>query len=110
MMKPALINLLMGSLLLSATSHAGTVVVRQSSTPFDAFAVRDLVLQQHQWQELLRQQQQITILQSLPIGCLAVTSPFDYFSCGHQFYRPYEYQDRQIFIQIDPPVSDNPPQ
>jgi hypothetical protein len=78
MMKPILINLLMGSLLLSAASYAGTVVVRQSSTPFDAFAVRDSVLQQHEWQELLRQQQQIMILQSLPIGCLAVTSPFHY--------------------------------
>jgi hypothetical protein len=110
MMKPILINLLMGSLLLSAASYAGTVVVRQSSTPFDAFAVRDSVLQQHEWQELLRQQQQIMILQSLPIGCLAVTSPFHYFSCGNQFYRLYEYQDTQLFIQIEPPVSVNPPQ
>ena len=97
-MKSILINLLMGSLLFSATSYAGTVVVRQSSTPFDAFAVRDLVLQQHQWQELLRQQQQITILQSLPIGCITVSSPFNYFNCGHQFYRPYEYQDTQLYI------------
>ncbi|AZG75249.1 hypothetical protein EGC82_18475 [Shewanella livingstonensis] len=97
-------------MLFSAMSYAGTVVVRQSSTPFDAFAIRDLVLQQHQWQELLRQQQQITILQSLPVGCLTVASPFNYFSCGQQFYRPYEYQNTQLFIQIDPPIIDNLPE
>jgi hypothetical protein len=106
MMKPWLIFLLAGSVLLSANSQSGTVVVRSSSEPFDAFAVRDLVLQHHQWQESLRQQQQINILQSLPLGCVAVKLPFAYFSCGQQFYRPYQYQDKPVYIQIDPPISD----
>lgn len=113
-MMRAWVNLLIAailfSLLFGVMSHAGTVVVRQSSTPFDAFAVRDQLLQQHQWQELLRQQQQVTILQSLPIGCLAIASPFNYFSCGQQFYRPYDYQDTQVFIQIDPPLNEIPAQ
>ena len=56
-MMRAWVNLLIAailfSLLFGVMSHAGTVVVRQSSTPFDAFAVRDQLLQQHQWQELL---------------------------------------------------------
>jgi hypothetical protein len=110
LMKPWIICLLAGAVLLSANSYSGTVVVRPSSQAFDAFAVRDLVFQQHQWQELLRQQQQINILQSLPLGCVAVTLPFDHFSCGLQSYRPYQYQDKPVYIQIDPPMSDGPSQ
>jgi len=109
-MKPWLICLLAGAVLMSAKSHSGTVVVRPSSTPFNAFAVRDRVLQQDQWQESLRQQQQIIMIQSLPLGCLAVRLPFAYFSCGQQFYRPYQYRDKPVYIQIDPPMSDSPSQ
>lgn len=93
----------MSLLLLSCSflASAGEVVVRKSSEPFDAFAVRDQVLADHQWLEGLRFQKQIQILQALPVGCLPVERPFRYFTCGSQFYRPYEYQDKQLYIEID---------
>ncbi|MCZ4336021.1 hypothetical protein [Shewanella colwelliana] len=89
-------------------SWAGQVVVRKSSEPFDAFAVRDKVLQEHAWQESLRLQQQIQVLQALPIGCVLIQRPYRYYGCGAVFYRPYHYQDTgkkssEVFIQIDPP-------
>ena len=88
--------------------HSGQVVVRKSSEPFDAFAVRDQVLKDHQWQEMLRMQQQIQILQALPIGCVAIPRPYRHFSCGDFYYRPYTNpttgsSDDEVFIQIDPP-------
>lgn len=85
---------------------AGEVVVRQSTDPkFDAFAVRDQVLKDHQWQEALRQQQQLNILQSLPLGCLAIMSPYRYYSCAGAFYRPLAQDNQTLYIQIDPPES-----
>lgn len=66
------LSVLIIGLLMSCIAEAGTVIVRKSSQPFDAFAVRDELQQQHEWQELLRQQQQLSILQSLPLTCIAV--------------------------------------
>ncbi|QDE32469.1 hypothetical protein [Shewanella polaris] len=88
---------------------AGTVVVRKSSEPFDAFAVRDEVLQLHEWQTLLRQQQQLTILRSLPIGCISVNTAYLYYHCGQLNYRPYQYHGQQLFIQIDLPHDEESP-
>ncbi|WP_338056249.1 hypothetical protein [Shewanella pneumatophori] len=96
--------------LVSITSaSAGQVVVRKSSEPFDAFAVRDEVQRKHQWQEALRYQQQLQILQSLPIGCLAVVAPYQHFACQGLYYRPYQYQNQQLYIQIDPPSKTDTP-
>lgn len=86
---------------LSTFASAGKIVVRKSSEPFDAFAVRDQVLREHEWQESLRMQQQIQILQSLPIGCVLVARPYAYYSCQGQFYRPYEYKNQDVYIQVD---------
>ncbi|MGX9460022.1 hypothetical protein ACWXWU_02105 [Shewanella sp. A14] len=86
----------------STIADAGTVVVRKSSEPFDAFAVRNEVLKQHEWRELIRQQQQLIILRSLPLTCIAVNATYLYFNCGQNNYRPYQYQDQQLFIQIEP--------
>jgi hypothetical protein len=87
---------------LSCIVNAGTVVVRKSSEEFDAFAVRNEVLLQHEWQELIRQQQQLNILQSLPLNCISVETTYLYFQCGQHRYRPYQYQDQQLFIEVDP--------
>ncbi|MCC4832566.1 hypothetical protein LMH66_07975 [Shewanella sp. 10N.7] len=89
--------------------YAGKVVVRKASEPFDAFAVRDQVQQDHQWQEMLRMQQQIQILQALPVGCLPIAVPYRYFSCSGNAYRPYSYQDQELYIQIDEPSSQQVP-
>ena len=87
----------------SFSAVSGQVVVRKSSEPFDAFAVRDQVLLEHDWQQALRFQRQIQILQALPVGCLAVAIPYRYYSCGSQFYRPYSYQNKQLYIEVDEP-------
>ncbi|MBL4912376.1 hypothetical protein L2719_01070 [Shewanella schlegeliana] len=104
------LNFLLGMLLatLSVNASAGQVVVRKSSEPFDAFAVRDEVQRQHEWREALRFQQQLQILQALPLGCIPLASPYHHFSCQGLFYRPYPYQNRELFIQIDPPVTEVP--
>ncbi|MGS0689911.1 hypothetical protein [Shewanella sp. 0m-4] len=88
---------------LATSASAGQVIVRKSSEPFDAFAVRDEVQRQHAWREALRYQQQIQILQSLPFGCVPFAMPYRYFSCQGLFYRPYAYQNKELFIQIDSP-------
>ncbi|WP_228768338.1 hypothetical protein [Shewanella sp. TC10] len=96
------------ALVLSLSVHdvqAGKVVVRKASEPFDAFAVRDQVQQEHQWQEMLRMQQQIQILQALPVGCLPIAVPYRYFNCSGNAYRPYPYQGEEVYIQIDNPQS-----
>ncbi|WP_076407416.1 hypothetical protein [Shewanella sp. UCD-KL12] len=88
-------------LVLPITANAGKIVVRKSSEPFDAFAVRDQVLREHEWQEALRMQQQIQILQALPIGCILVPRPYAYYSCQGAFYRPYQYQNQDVYIRVD---------
>ncbi|QYK03213.1 hypothetical protein K0I62_03935 [Shewanella psychrotolerans] len=98
------------SLFFVAVVHSGQVVVRKSSEPFDAFAVRDKVLKDHQWQEMLRMQQQIKILQALPTGCVAISVPYRHFRCGGYYYRPYGYPSArsgvdEVYIQVDPPLN-----
>lgn len=90
-----------------SNSFAGEVVVRKSSEPFDAFAVRDQVLQDHQWREALRMQQQLIILRALPLGCVLVPTPYRYFHCGAHFYRPYRdgESNDELYIEIDPPEA-----
>ncbi|GIU51422.1 hypothetical protein [Shewanella sp. KT0246] len=92
-------------ILSAETAQAGKVVVRKASEPFDAFAIRDQVQQEHQWQEMLRMQQQIQILQALPVGCLPIAVPYHYFNCSGNAYRPYPYQGKEVFIQIDQPKN-----
>lgn len=99
-----------GILLIAVATNAaaGQVVVRKSSEPFDAFAVRDEVQRLHQWQEALRFQQQLQILQALPLGCVPLVRPYRHFSCQGLYYRPYSYQNKELFIQIDPPNQEAP--
>ncbi len=86
---------------LSATC-GDRIVVRSSDQPFDAFAVRDQILREHEWQESLRLQQQIRISEALPLGCHFFTSPYHYYVCGQDYFRPYTMRDQELFIQIDP--------
>lgn len=87
----------------SLPAWAGEVVVTRSSEAYDAFAVRDQVAKDAEWQESLRQQQQIQILQALPLGCVPIMRPYRYFTCGGQHYRPYQYQNKEWFVGIDAP-------
>ncbi|WP_434930421.1 hypothetical protein ACRWQM_14335 [Shewanella sp. HL-SH5] len=91
------------SSMVSYSLSAGQVVVRKSSEQFDAFAVRDQIAKEFEWQEALRMQQQIEILQALPVGCIPFALPYRYFSCNGFAYRPYDYKNKELFIKIDPP-------
>jgi hypothetical protein len=86
-------------------AYAGTVVVRKSTETFDAFALRDELAKQHQWQEGLRHEQQLTILRALPLGCLVIEAPSEYYTCAGLAYRQYQYQDEALYIQIPSPAS-----
>jgi len=88
---------------ISVSAFAGEVIVNRSSEPVDAFAVRDQVLKDFEWQESLRRQQQIQILQALPSGCVTVMKPYRHFTCGEHNYRPYDYQQRELYIEVDRP-------
>lgn len=102
-------RLLLLTMLLSLGATAGQVVVRKSDEAFDAFAVRDQLAREHQWQEAIRAQQQLDILQSLPLGCMLVPSPYRYFSCNGLFYRPYLWQGRELYISVPNPEAEGQP-
>jgi hypothetical protein len=82
---------------------AGTVVVRKSTEPFDAFALRDELAKQHEWQQALAQQAQLNIIRSLPVSCLTLITPYPYYSCDSHFYRPYLHSGEALYIQIPNP-------
>ncbi|MCL2917983.1 hypothetical protein [Shewanella litorisediminis] len=102
-------SLLAVMVLTSLGASAGQVVVRKSDEAFDAFAVRDQLAREHQWQEALRAQQQLEILQSLPLGCVLVPSPYRHFSCKGFFYRPYPWQGRELYISVPNPEAEPQP-
>lgn len=84
---------------------AGKVVVRKSSDPeFDVWAMKQELIEQNAWNEALRQQQILNWVYSIPAGCFAHARPYRYYACNNQFWRPYNYQGEQLYIQIDPPV------
>lgn len=83
---------------------AGQVTVTKSSEPqVDVWQLKQQLHQQHLWREAMRQQQNLFWISQLPIGCLVLPKPVNYFQCGQVFYRPYLYQGEQIYIQVDPP-------
>jgi hypothetical protein len=90
-------------LIMNAQVFAGTVVVRKSTEPFDAFALRDELAKQHEWQQALAQQAQLNIIRSLPVGCLTLITPYPYYSCDARFYRPYLHSGEALYIQIPNP-------
>lgn len=88
---------------IAVSAFAGDrIIVRSSDEAFDAFKVRDQILKDHEWQESLRLQQQIKILEVLPLGCALFQHPFNYYACGSEFYRPYIQNNAKVFVQIDP--------
>ncbi len=99
--KACLVIVIAALLVLPINVSAGKIVVRKSSEPFDAFAVRDQVLREHEWQEALRMQQQVQILQALPLGCILMARPYAYYTCQGVFYRPYQYQNQDVYIRVD---------
>jgi hypothetical protein len=103
---PGLAQLVLALVLLFSINTyvlAGTVVVRKSTEPFDAFALRDELAKQHEWQQALAQQQQLNIIRSLPVGCLTLVAPYPYYACDARFYRPYLHSGEALYIQIPNP-------
>jgi hypothetical protein len=103
---PGLTQLVLALVLLFSINtyvFAGTVVVRKSTEPFDAFALRDELAKQHEWQQALAQQAQLNIIRSLPVGCLTLVAPYPYYACDARFYRPYQHSGEALYIQIPNP-------
>lgn len=88
---------------LTLPALAGQVVVRNTDEPFDAFAVRDELARQHDWQEAIRAQQQLQILERLPVGCLLRPTPYRHFRCDGLFYRPYPWRGKELYISVPNP-------
>ncbi|MCM2678736.1 hypothetical protein [Echinimonas agarilytica] len=93
-------------MIVTAPTVAGKVVVRKSSDPeFDPWALKKELIQHNAWQESMRQQHILNWVYSLPAGCYLYASPYRYYGCGGQYWRPYEYQNKQIFVEIDAPAN-----
>ncbi|WP_240778754.1 hypothetical protein [Shewanella sp. SNU WT4] len=111
----AVIVLVAMAALASSTAYAGKVVVHDATEPFDAFAVRNALREEKQWQQTLAFERQLKILQDLPINCVLVAprrpeprasshnSANRDYQCGQQFYRPYQYQGKELYIGIPAP-------
>ena len=94
------------ALSLSCLSVAGTVTVQKSSeNKPDPWQLKQQILAENAWREQLKYQQGLQWLYQLPLGCIAgVVRPL-YYQCGGNFYRPYQSNGQQLYIQIDPPES-----
>ena len=68
---------------------AGDIKVHDKTEPFDPFAVRDAKKADHEWQERQRAQQQLELLDALPLGCVLLVRPFKHYRCGDLYYRPF---------------------
>jgi hypothetical protein len=85
-----------------AVASAGQIIVQKSSdeNKVDIFALKQELLQQQIWQQRLRDQAQLRWLSTLPLGC--IFSPQGDYHCGLTWYRPYRYQQQQLYIEIPP--------
>lgn len=98
-MKPWIIVL---SGLLSLPAMAGQVIVNKGMSIADTFALRDQLAREHEWQEWLRYQQAIKWLEVLPVNCELMSQPGGGYRCGGDYYRPYQKDGREIYIQGNP--------
>ncbi len=87
--------------------NAGQVTVRKSSepAPVDPWALKRELVKQYQWEEQLRRQNALNWLYQLPPGCLMLPEPMNYYHCGSQYYRPYQHQGQQMYIEVDKPAQ-----
>ncbi|QUN06568.1 hypothetical protein KDN34_03675 [Shewanella yunxiaonensis] len=84
--------------------HAGQVIVKSDVSPEEIFAIRDELKQQHEWQEFLRNQQQIQLIQTLPLGCRSFHTPYVHYRCNGFSYRAYQFRGRQGYIGVPTPT------
>ncbi|MFM5714900.1 hypothetical protein BJP24_13120 [Aeromonas allosaccharophila] len=88
--------------LLSLPAMAGQVIVNKGMSVADTFALRDQLAREHEWQEWLRFQQAIKWLEVLPVNCELMSQPGGDYRCGGDYYRPYQKDGREIYIQGNP--------
>ena len=88
---------------MSLPAVAGPVIVSKGDDGIDAFALRDKLAREHEWQEWLRFQQAIKWLEVLPVNCDLVGGAGQEYRCGDDYYRPYRQNGRDLYIQGDPP-------
>ena len=89
-------------LLAALPAAAGQVIVNQGMSIEDTFALRDKLAREHEWQEWLRFQQAIKWLEVLPVNCELMSQPGGGDRCGGDYYRPYQKDGREIYIQGNP--------
>ncbi|MGY5450703.1 hypothetical protein ACVFI8_07115 [Agarivorans sp. MS3-6] len=84
---------------------AGPVIVQKSSDPnkIDIFELKKELLQQIQWQEQVRADAHLQWIRQLPVGCIVARNG-DY-QCGLNWYRPYRYQQQQLYIELSEPKT-----
>ena len=87
---------------MSLPAVAGPVIVSKGDDGIDAFALRDKLAREHEWQEWLRFQQAIKWLEVLPVNCELMSQPGGGYRCGGDYYRPYQKDGREIYIQGNP--------
>ncbi|PJG58342.1 hypothetical protein [Aeromonas cavernicola] len=93
------------ALLLATLAHAGPVIISKGDSSINAFALRDQLAREHEWQEWLRLQQALKWLEVLPVNCELTSQQDHSYRCGGQYYRPYRQAGKEIYIQGNPSPS-----
>lgn len=96
-----------GVLLLAvvAPAMAGSVTVTKGSEKVDAFALRDQLAREHEWQEWLRHQEALKWLEVLPVNCELVSKADGSYRCGGEWYREYKQEGKELYIRGEPGSS-----
>lgn len=96
-------------------SLAGSITIVKSSevspdSP-DPWQIKQQILLENQWREWIKTEQGINLLYQLPIGCAVLNGPqprhfsFPVYNCFGRFYRPYSWQNQDVFVEVTPPET-----
>lgn len=94
-------------------SWAGYITIQKrsemSDTTPDPWQIKQQILAENQWREWLKTEQGINLLYQLPIGCALFDLPqprygqLPVYNCFGRFYRPYTWQNQDVFVEVVPP-------
>ncbi|MEW7864516.1 hypothetical protein [Aeromonas diversa] len=101
-------GLLLVALGMAAPAMAGSVTVTRGDQKVDAFALRDQLAREHEWQEWLRHQEALKWLEVLPVNCELVSKDDGSYRCGGEWYRQYNQDGKDIYIRGEPQAPATP--
>ncbi|MGB6187406.1 hypothetical protein [Aeromonas molluscorum] len=81
---------------------AGQIIITKGDQKIDAFALRDQLAREHEWQEWLRYQEALKWLEVLPVNCELSRQHGGAYRCGDDYYRAYRQNGRDLYIKGDP--------